>query len=109
MATDEEVLEVARGFFRPVVLGADQLVVADAQGILYRMHISDGKPQMLWDGMPGVGRYGWTVHEEQLIYIDPDKELVVTVLSSWPEFTSIERTITTLNLIDAVSARLASS
>ena len=45
----------------------------------------------------------------QLIYIDPDKELVVTVLSSWPEFTSIERTITTLNLIDAVSARLASS
>ena len=42
----------------------------------------------------------------QLIYVDPDLELVVTVLSSWPEFTSIDRTITTLNLIDAIAEAL---
>ena len=43
----------------------------------------------------------------QLIYIDPDRELVVVILSSWPEFTSIDRTITALNLIDAIADSLA--
>ncbi len=42
----------------------------------------------------------------QLIYIDPDRELVVVILSSWPEFTSIDRSITALNLIDAIAAEL---
>ena len=42
----------------------------------------------------------------QLIYIDPDSDLVVVVLSSWPEFTSVDRTITTLNAIDAITANL---
>ena len=42
----------------------------------------------------------------QLIYVDPDLELVVVMLSSWPEFTSIDRTITVLNLIDALAAEL---
>ena len=43
----------------------------------------------------------------QLIYIDPDSELVVVILSSWPEFTSIDRSITALNLIDSITAALA--
>ena len=43
----------------------------------------------------------------QLIYVDPDPGLVVVILSSWPEFTSIERTLTALNLIDAIAASLA--
>ena len=42
----------------------------------------------------------------QLIYVDPDRELVVVILSSWPEFTSIDRTITALNLIDAIATEL---
>ena len=42
----------------------------------------------------------------QLIYVDPDRELVVVILSSWPEFTSIDRTITALNLIDSIAAVL---
>ncbi|MDJ0779237.1 MAG: serine hydrolase [Gammaproteobacteria bacterium] len=42
----------------------------------------------------------------QLIYADPDRELTVIILSSWPEFTSIDRTITALNLIDAIAADL---
>jgi Tol biopolymer transport system component/DNA-binding winged helix-turn-helix (wHTH) protein len=71
VATGEEVREIALGFFRPVVLNQDRLVVADSQGILYLMRISDGSTQALWDGMPGVGRYGWTVHADWLYYIDP--------------------------------------
>jgi CubicO group peptidase (beta-lactamase class C family) len=43
----------------------------------------------------------------QLIYVDPDRELVIVILSSWPEFTSIERTITALNLVDAIADSLA--
>ena len=43
----------------------------------------------------------------QLIYIDPERDLVVVILSSWPEFTSIERTITALNLVDAIADSLA--
>lgn len=39
----------------------------------------------------------------QLIYIDPERELVVVILSTWPEFTSIERSITALGLIDAIA------
>ena len=37
---------------------------------------------------------------------DRDRELTVIILSTWPEFTSIERRITELDMIDAVSARL---
>lgn len=43
----------------------------------------------------------------QLIYVDSERELVVVILSSWPEFTSIERAATSLNLIDALAAELA--
>jgi Tol biopolymer transport system component/DNA-binding winged helix-turn-helix (wHTH) protein len=71
VATGVDVREVASGYFRPVVLNAEWLVVADSQGIMYRLRISDGSTQELWDGMPGVGRYGWTVHADQLYYIDP--------------------------------------
>ncbi len=42
----------------------------------------------------------------QLIYADPDRELSVVILSSWPEFTSIDRTLTALNLIDAIASEL---
>ena len=42
----------------------------------------------------------------QLIYVDPDRDLVVVILSTWPEFTSIERTITALHLIDAMADAL---
>jgi CubicO group peptidase (beta-lactamase class C family) len=42
----------------------------------------------------------------QLIYVDPDNELVVVILSSWPEPASIDRSITALNLVDAIAATL---
>lgn len=42
----------------------------------------------------------------QLIYVDPDRELVVVILSTWPEFTSIERSAKALSLIDAMITEL---
>jgi len=42
----------------------------------------------------------------QLIYVDPADELVVVKLSSWPEFTSVPRSITALNAIHAIGDRL---
>jgi CubicO group peptidase (beta-lactamase class C family) len=38
----------------------------------------------------------------QLIYADPDSDYVVVILSTWPEFTSINRSLTALNGIDAM-------
>ncbi len=42
----------------------------------------------------------------QLIYADPDSNLVVVILSSWPEFVSVDRSITALNAIDAIAGSL---
>lgn len=39
----------------------------------------------------------------QLIYIDPQHDLVVVKLSSWPEFTSVPRLVTTLNAIHRIA------
>ncbi len=43
----------------------------------------------------------------QLVYVDPDKALVVVILSSWPEFLSNPRSLTALNAIDRIADELA--
>ncbi|MDH3221682.1 MAG: beta-lactamase family protein [Gammaproteobacteria bacterium] len=43
----------------------------------------------------------------QLIYVDPDNDLVVTKLSSWPEFTSVPRLRAALGAIHAVADHLS--
>ncbi len=42
----------------------------------------------------------------QLIYIDPEHQMVVVKLSSWPEFTSVSRLVTALNAIHAIADEL---
>ena len=42
----------------------------------------------------------------QMIYVDPGNDLVVAKLSTWPEFTSVERTLDTLDAVDALAASL---
>ena len=42
----------------------------------------------------------------QLIYVDPDHDMVVTKLSTWPEFTSVPRLKTALNAINAIGSFL---
>ena len=44
----------------------------------------------------------------QLIYIDPDHDMVVVKLSSWPEFTSVPRLKTALSAIHAIADHLSS-
>ncbi|MFT5399447.1 MAG: CubicO group peptidase (beta-lactamase class C family) [Planctomycetota bacterium] len=38
----------------------------------------------------------------QLIYVDPENDMVITKLSSWPEFTSVPRLKTALKAINAI-------
>ena len=42
----------------------------------------------------------------QIIYVAPAEDMVVVKLSSWPEFLSLERLVTTLNAIHAIGAEL---
>jgi CubicO group peptidase (beta-lactamase class C family) len=42
----------------------------------------------------------------QIIYVDPGDDMVFVKLSSWPEFTSVPRLVTTLNAIHAVGKTL---
>ncbi len=42
----------------------------------------------------------------QLIYVDPDSQMVVVKLSTWPEFVSVQRLRTKLNAIHAIAAVL---
>ena len=42
----------------------------------------------------------------QRVHIDPDSDLVVVKLSSWPEFQSVPRTRTFMNAVGAIAARL---
>jgi CubicO group peptidase (beta-lactamase class C family) len=42
----------------------------------------------------------------QLIYVDQSQNLVAVVLASWPESINVERSMSTLNVIDAVAAKL---
>ena len=42
----------------------------------------------------------------QIIYVDPGDDMVFVKLSSWPEFTSVPRLVTTLNAIHAIGNAL---
>ena len=42
----------------------------------------------------------------QLIYVDPAHQMVVVKLSTWPEFTSVSRLVTTLNAIHEIANEL---
>lgn len=114
VSNGNDVREVASGFFRPAVLNSDLLVVADSQGILYRMRISNGSTQELWDGMPGVGRYGWTAYADQLYFIDTvpgdnSAKLVRRNLTSGDEellYTGPMPTADTTLSYDAITKRL---
>lgn len=43
----------------------------------------------------------------QLIYVDPENDMVITKLSSWPEFTSVPRLKTALSAIKAIGECLS--
>lgn len=40
----------------------------------------------------------------QMIYVDPERSLVIVKLSSWPDFTNVDRFLLTLAAVDAIAA-----
>lgn len=44
-------------------------VIAD--GALFRMSLEDGTTELLWTGLPVAGRFGWTIVDDTLYYIEP--------------------------------------
>jgi len=38
---------------------------------LYRMSLVDGSTDEIWDGLPGSGRFGWTLHDNAIYYSSP--------------------------------------
>lgn len=63
--------KIADGYFRPTPIDNDWLAVVDGAGSLHRMRFEDGHTELLRRDMTGAGRYGWTIHDELLFYIDP--------------------------------------
>lgn len=59
---------IAEGYFRPTPIDAHTIAVVDEKGTLYRMDSSDGSTEMMWEGLPESGRFGWTVSGDHLIY-----------------------------------------
>lgn len=43
----------------------------------------------------------------QVIYVDPTRDLVIVKLSTWPDFTNLDRFLLTLAAIDAVAAEVS--
>ncbi len=62
---------IAEGYFRPIPIDDTSIAVVDGDGNLYRMNIADGATELIWDGLPGAGRFGWTIAANTLYYIDP--------------------------------------
>ena len=56
-----------------------------------------------YEGIPELRGAIASVLARDGLTVDPERELVVVILSTWPEFTSIERSITALGLIDAIA------
>ena len=58
--------------------------------------------------IPNAGKRAYTARGVfgQRVHIDPDNELVVVKLSSWPEFQSVPRSRAFMNAVDAIAARL---
>jgi Tol biopolymer transport system component/DNA-binding winged helix-turn-helix (wHTH) protein len=62
---------IANGYFRPTPIDDESIAVVDGDGHLFRMSIEHGTTELIWDGLPGAGRYGWTIAANSLYYIYP--------------------------------------
>jgi Tol biopolymer transport system component/DNA-binding winged helix-turn-helix (wHTH) protein len=60
---------VADGYFRPQPLDDGFVAVVDETGVLYRLALSDGFVEEIWDAMPGNGRYGWVLDRERILFL----------------------------------------
>lgn len=60
--------KIADGYYRPQPISADTVAVVDSAGVLYEMSLESGTTAPVWDGLPGNGRFGWTLSGGSLVY-----------------------------------------
>lgn len=65
----DEVARVAGGYYRPRPSGDNRVSVVDNAGTLFSLSLDDGSSRELWDSLPGNGRYGWVVDDDQLYFL----------------------------------------
>jgi len=63
------VVRVADGYYRPRPSADNRVSVVDNAGTLFSLSLDDGSSGALWDGLPGNGRYGWVVDDNQLYFL----------------------------------------
>jgi Tol biopolymer transport system component/DNA-binding winged helix-turn-helix (wHTH) protein len=66
---EQDVSRVASGYFRPQPLDDEFVAVVDRTGVLYRLALSAGSVEEIWDGMPGRGRNGWAIDEKRILFL----------------------------------------
>jgi len=60
---------IAEGYYRPRPYIDGSVTVVNSDGTLFSLSLSDGSVDELWDGLPGNGRYGWVVDNNQLFFL----------------------------------------
>lgn len=65
----DDVERVADNLFRPQPVDGEHVAVVDSAGVLYRLSLRDGSVQKIRGGIPGNGRYGWTLEGERLLFL----------------------------------------
>ena len=60
---------IANGYYRPNPTETGDVYVVDDDGTLYRLALADGSNTKILDGMPGDGRYGWEVADDELYFL----------------------------------------
>lgn len=65
----QDVRKVVEGYFRPQPLDDESVAVIDDAGALYRLTLADGSVEIIWDGLPGRGRNGWTLYNGRLYFL----------------------------------------
>ncbi len=69
LGDEQNVTRIAEGYYRPQPTADDGVIVVDIEGTLFSLSLVDGSGEALWDGLPGSGRYGWVVDDNQLFFL----------------------------------------
>ena len=69
VSRNNAVSRIANGYYRPNPTQTGDVYVVDDDGTLYRLALADGSTTKILDGMPGDGRYGWEVANDELYFL----------------------------------------
>ncbi len=69
LGNGDSVRRVADGYYRPRPTSDNTVSVVNSDGTLFSLSLDDGSSRELWDSLPGNGRYGWVVDDDQLYFL----------------------------------------